>query len=349
MKYVMSIVCKKIINAIVYTVLLCVLLTSENICGGKESKKGTAGAQELLIPFGARGLSLGGSTVSTATGIEAVNWNPAGLSITDNSIEMFFSHLEYIADLNVNAVVLNSKLLDYGNLAFTIKSLDFGKIEETTEDAPEGTGYYFSPTYLTFGLSYSKRISDRLSAGVTGKYVYEKFYSTLATGVAFDAGIQYVAGSTGLIFGIVIKNIGPSMKFEGTDLDRNIYLTSEDGAARVMRINSAPFEMPSSLELGFAFNKNINDQNRFILSGSFENNNYGNDLYKTGLEYSYDNMIFLRGGYILVPEEINYVYGVSCGIGIHQSIEGINFVIDYGYRPTKFFNSNSIFNIIITF
>jgi hypothetical protein len=318
-------------------------------CGGKESKKGTAGASELLIPFGARGFSLGGSTVSVASGIEAVTWNPAGIAVTENSVEIFFSHMEYLADLNVNSAIINSKLLDYGSIAFSVKSLDFGKIEETTEDNPEGTGNYFSPSYLTFGLSYSKRISDRLSAGITGKYILEKFFHTSATGIAFDAGIQYVAGNTGLIFGIVLKNVGPSMKFEGTDLDRTINLNPAEGSNRVVRINTAPFEMPSSLELGFAYEKYISEKNHFILTGSFENNNFGNDLYKTGIEYSFDNVIFLRTGYILVPEEANYIYGISYGIGIKQKISGIDFMIDYGYRPTKYFSSNSLFNIIITF
>jgi hypothetical protein len=139
------------------------------------------------------------------------------------------------------------------------------------------------------------------------------------------------------------------MKFEGTDLDRTISLNSAQESNRVVRINTAPFEMPSSLELGFAYEKYISRKNHFILTGSFENNNYGNDLYRTGIEYSFDNIIFLRTGYILVPEEANYIYGISYGIGIKQKISGIDFMIDYGYRPTKYFNSNSLFNLIITF
>jgi hypothetical protein len=340
--------CKKFQFFLLLVALLSALHTL-TFCGGKESKKGTAGAPELLIPFGARGFALGGSTVSVASGIEAVTWNPAGIGVTENSVEIFFSHMEYLADLNVNSAIISSKLLDYGSIAFSLKSLDFGKIEETTEEKPEGTGYYFSPSYLTFGLSYSKRISDRLSAGITGKYILENFFHTSATGIAFDAGIQYVAGTTGLIFGIVLKNVGPSMKFEGTDLDRTLNLNSAEGSNRVVRINTAPFEMPSSLELGFAYEKYISEKNLFILSGSFENNNFGNDLYKTGIEYSFDNIIFLRMGYILVPEEVNYIYGISYGIGIKQKISGIDFMIDFGYRPTKYFNSNSLFNIIITF
>lgn len=342
---------KKYIILIYLGILLSVsiVINSTGYCGGKESKKGTAGALELLLPFGARGYSLGGSTVSVASGIEALNWNPAGMSLTPNTVEMFFSRLNYIADINSNSAVVASKLWDFGSIALSIKSLDFGKIEETTEDYPEGTGYYFSPSYVTLGISYSKRISDRLSVGITGKYVIEKFFQTSATGVAFDAGIQYIAGNTGLMFGIVLKNIGPSMRFEGTDLDRTISLTYPQGAERVVRINSTPFEMPSSLELGFAYEKYYSEKNHFILSGSFENNNFGNDLYKTGLEYSFDNMIYLRVGYILIPEETNYIYGISYGVGIMQNIGGIDFKIDYGYRPTKYFSSNSIFNIIITF
>jgi hypothetical protein len=42
-----------------------------------------------------------------------------------------------------------------------------------------------------------------------------------ANGVAFDAGVIYdqLAGVQGLSFGVVLKNIGPQMKFDGPGLN----------------------------------------------------------------------------------------------------------------------------------
>ncbi len=324
---------------------LLTLFLSHHSFGGKGSKKGTAGALELLIPIDARGFALGGSTISITKGVGALTWNPAGITHRSNDFEMLFSHHDYIADIGVNFAAMSANLGEYGSFAFSIKSLNLGEIEETTEDMPEGTGNYFSPSFFNLGATYARNISDRLRAGITLKYVYEKIYKTLAVGLAWDAGVQYIAGNTGLHFGIVLKNVGPSLRYEGPDLERDYELSTDYQVFRKIQIKSATFDLPSSLELGFAYEKSFLDVNIFTISGSFENNNYGNDLYKTGIEYSYNDMLFLRGGYILVTEEKEYIYHLSFGVGLHYIIGAIGLQIDYAYRPVRIFKNNSIISI----
>lgn len=332
----------------IYIFFILFLLVNDAFAG-KDSKKGTAGALELLIPIGAKGVALSGSSVAYADGIESLNWNPAGLAKTGNTIELFFAHNSHIADIAVNYAAISIQLNNTGNIALSLKNLDLGDIEETTEDFPEGTGNFFSPVLLNIGISYSKIITDRLTAGLTAKYIYEKVYKTRAIGLAFDAGIQYVAGKTGLMFGIVIKNIGSDLKFEGKDLEREIQLTSDYPISRTVLLKSSPFSLPSSLELGFAYKKEIMQFNNLIFSGSFENNNFGNDSYKTGIEYSYDNLLFLRFGYVYVSEEPNYLYQFSYGAGVKYEMSGIGIQLDYAYRPARYFSSNSILNLQLNF
>ncbi|RCK77470.1 MAG: hypothetical protein IGBAC_1779 [Ignavibacteriae bacterium] len=333
----------------IYFILILLLGLTNIAFAGKESKKGTAGALELLIPVGARGAALGNSTISYAKGIEAVSWNPSGIVNTQNNIELYFARNNYIADISLNNAAISANINGFGSIALNIRSLDLGSIEETTEDYPEGTGNYFSPVFFNVGLSYARRITDRLNTGFTVKFIQEKIFRTSAYGIGFDAGIQYFAGNTGLIFGIVLKNIGPAMKFEGTDLEREIQISTIHPTTRTVVVKSNPFDLPSSLELGFAYQKSITNSNNIILSGAFENNNYGNDLYKAGLEYSYNDNLFLRVGYILVPEELVYIYQYTYGFGLKYSISGIEFAIDYAYRPIKYFGSNSIINVQINF
>ncbi|MGD8922169.1 MAG: hypothetical protein PVH24_02895, partial [Candidatus Zixiibacteriota bacterium] len=90
---------------IVMIVLLVVSLSS--VYAGNTRRIGTAGAQELLIPYGSRGTALGGSVVSDAYGVEAMYWNPAGLASLDGT-EAIFTHLPYFADINVNYVGLGT-------------------------------------------------------------------------------------------------------------------------------------------------------------------------------------------------------------------------------------------------
>lgn len=338
----------KSINTLTF-ILIFNLVFISTAQAGKESKKGTAGAQELLIPIEAKGLALGNSTVSFIKGIQALSWNPAGLANSENVFEILFSYNSYIADIGINYAALQTNINGIGSFALSFKSIDFAKIEETTENFPEGTGNYFSPVFFNIGLSYSRRITDRLTVGLTTKYIYENVYKTSASGLGFDAGVQYVAGNTGLLFGIVLKNVGPALKFEGKDLEREIFVNSIYPTTRTVVLKSAPFDLPSSLELGFAYTKKIFKNNNIIISGSFENNNFGNDLYKTGFEYSFNDIVFLRTGYIFVPEETTYVYQFTYGIGLKYEINNIGVGVDFAYRPVKFFGSHSIINIQLNF
>ncbi len=77
---------------------VCVVAVADAANG---SRIGTAGAQELLIPVGARGIAIGGSSMVFSSGVDAIYWNPAGLGRMSNSVEGMMSSMTYIADINV--------------------------------------------------------------------------------------------------------------------------------------------------------------------------------------------------------------------------------------------------------
>ena len=87
---------KKIIKLISVIILL---LAVSNVFAGGGKRTGTAGASELLIPVGPRGIAMGESNLVAATGIEALFWNPAGVSHMQNNADVLFSHMSYIADI----------------------------------------------------------------------------------------------------------------------------------------------------------------------------------------------------------------------------------------------------------
>ena len=84
-------------------------------------RNGTAGAQELLIPVGARGLSLSGSYVAGLEGVESIYYNPAGLALMDKSVEVLFSHTTYIADIGISYAAIGTRFEGFGTLGFTYK------------------------------------------------------------------------------------------------------------------------------------------------------------------------------------------------------------------------------------
>ena len=172
--------------------LFTIILISWSVItyAGDPSRKGTTGAEELLIPVGARSIATGGAFLSNVTGLEALYYNPAGFSQTKGT-EAMFSFMTYIADIKINYFAIGTNLTDLGSIALSVKTLNFGNIPVTTVDAPDGNGSTYSPGYLTAGISFAKIITDRVSVGVNAKIINETITDVSATGFALDFGVQY--------------------------------------------------------------------------------------------------------------------------------------------------------------
>lgn len=328
--------------------LVLVALTSVILAGGG-TRTGTAGASELLIPVGAAGLALNGANITSVSGIEAMFYNPAGLGATQSSAEALFSHMTYLADINVNYAAVAVHFEGLGSLGFNIKSLDFGEIPVTTVNAPQGTGSTFSPTYVTLGLTYSNALTDRIRAGINVKVVTEQIMRTSSTVVAFDGGVQYndLAGISGLQIGIVMKNLGPQMTYDGEDLLRRAEAEGTWRGQQFYSVEAESFELPSQLELGIAYFKPIFQDVNLLVTHTYANNNFSPDEFRFGGELSYKDMLFVRGGYALMPQTTNEwenLYGPTFGAGVKLS-GSINVQFDYAFRYARYFDPNHMFAV----
>ncbi|MDP4176476.1 MAG: PorV/PorQ family protein [Bacteroidota bacterium] len=335
-------------------ILVLLLATADFIYAGGGNRNGTQGASELLIPVGSRGIALGGSNISTTTGIEALFWNPAGVSRSSRSAEAMFSYMSYIADMGVTYGAVSANISDIGTFALSIKSLSFGDIDVTTDQAPDGTGQKYSPQYITTGLTYSRALSDRVSVGVTANLVMETIAQVSATGVAFNAGVMYenLGDINGLSIGLTLKNIGPQMSFSGSGLYQLASVSTLTRPAGYYLIDAASFELPALLEFGAAYRPQINEQNSVLISTSFQNSEFQGDVYRFGVEYMFNNLIALRGGYAYTPEsqETNNIFGLTAGVGINYNLGGTDLKVDYAYRQVKhYFDANHVITVGLGF
>lgn len=339
--------------------LLLLIGTSVQLWAGNNSKLGTAGGLEVLLPVGARGQALGGSNLATTSGIEAIHWNPAGIGRIVGAGEALFSHTNYIADIGLSygAVAINAE--GFGALALSIKAVDFGSIPETTEDFPEGTGGTFSPLFSVVGLSYSRMLTDRISVGATVKVISERIARTTATGFGFDVGVQYAFASdsplSGVKFAVALKNLGPTMQYDGADLERTVDVpnSAPNAPIRHLRFTSQPFELPATLDLGISYDYKLSDINRFTVNTIFQNSNFGSDEYRAGIEYAFSEQIFLRGGYSYIPEIrksfVTSIFGLSAGAGFNLDLGGMQVRFDYAYRETEFFTGTNTVAVQLNF
>ena len=329
--------------------LLAILLISGSVFAGGGNRNGTAGATQLLIPVGARGIAMSGATLTNAEGIDAMFWNPANLARSSNSVEAVFSHMDHIADIGVAYGAVAAKVGTLGTVALSIKSLDIGDIPTTTVTKPDGTGAFYTPSFVTLGLTYSTALSDRIAVGLTLNYISEEIDQVSTSGVAFNIGISYMnlANIDGFSFAIVIKNLGPQLKYNGAGLNVTADVPSFNRPNQYYRIDAASFELPSTLEIGLGYQYDINEYNKLQFSGSFENANFFEDEYRFGAEYAYNDMVFLRGGYSYMPQldENARIYGLTAGFGVKYNMGGVDLKIDYAYREVEYFDASHMFSV----
>lgn len=323
-----------------------------SIYAGDVSRKGTNGAEQLLVPVGARGIATGGAFIASLTGLEAIYYNPAGLGLTQNT-EAMFSYMNYIADINVSYFAVGTSLSDFGSIALSFKTFDFGDIPVTTNDFPDGTGSTYSPTFLTMGLTYSKLLTDRISIGTNLKLITESIGNTSATGFALDAGVQYKF-SPNIMLGAAIKNVGANMNYGGQGLRQSTGVPgSQPGSPNATwEVVTEDFQIPSYFELSLAYAYNINEQNNLMLASTFTANNSLEDKMHFGLEYGFMNSFFVRGGYNFMMENNDEsIFGLTLGAGISYTIgTDIGFSFDYAFRDVKEFpTANHIFTVKMFF
>lgn len=355
----------RIFTSSTFTLSVLVLLSGLNLYAGTGKRQGTASAMELLIPVGSRGTALGGNFTAGISGIEAMYWNPAGMAASDKGVEFLAMHMRYIADISLNYAGVQAQFEKVGVLGISLKTLDFGDIPVTTEYAPDGTGEIFSPTYITFGASYSRAMTDRIFFGLTAKMISENIMNVSATGIAFDFGVQY-ATEINLKLGVALRNLGTSMRFDGSDLERRVfipgYVDDPVASAENLRIISQAFELPTTIDIGVSYTMNPMEGHAVTTMGNFRNHHFGFDGYGVGVEYMFETeniAISLRGAASLAHNveenkfifmDDQHIFGPSFGGGFcYQIAPKLSVSVDYAYQLTERFSNLQWISIILGF
>jgi hypothetical protein len=332
------------------------LLSASSFAGNPE-RSGTGGATELLINPWARSSGFGGINSSMARGVEAMNLNVGGLAFTKKT-EVIFSRTQWLSgtDININAFGFSQRVGASGVLGVSITSMDFGDIDVTTNDRPEGGVGEFSPQLLNFALAYSREFSNSIRGGVAVRGITHAIADIRSQGFALDAGIQYSTGDLDQFkMGIALRNIGPDMRMGGDGLIANFTDPSLPFAVEGYRKSQA-YALPALLNLGLSYDFYLGKDHRVTALGNFTSNSFSGDQLGVGLEYGFKKYFMLRGGFnnqenITDAELSQTVYrGYSAGATFEIPIndKGSTIGIDYSYTPSFVFNGTHSFGARIT-
>jgi hypothetical protein len=329
--------------------LAALLIQTGSVKAGNPDRAGQAGASELLINPWARSSGWGGANSGSARGLEAQFLNVAGIAFTKKT-EAIFSHTNLMqgSGMSINAFGLSQKAGEGGVIGVSLMSLSFGDIKVTTNDIPEPGQAYYTPQFLNLGLSYAKIFSNSIYGGMTVKIISESISNVTASGIALDAGIQYVTGTNedrdNVKFGISLKNVGTSLAFSGDGLSTRVEAPGANPNYQIsveQKANS--FEMPSLLNIGAAYDFTLAEDHKLTLAGTFISNSFTNDQFALGLEYRFRKIFMLRGGFTyekdIFDSELRSTAftGPSAGLTIDLPLgkTGKSFGIDYSFRDTN--------------
>lgn len=324
---------------------------------GNPDRQGEAGAYELLLNPWARNAGLHAMTTSMAYGVEAMQINVAGLSrINKNEFVIGHTILYDGTGIGLNSLGYAQKMGESGAFGLTLMAVDFGEIDVTTTNAPEGTGATFSPSFFNIGLSYSHTFDQKVSVGILLRGVSESISDVSAFGIALDAGVQYVTGDKdNFKFGVSLKNIGSPMKFSGEGLSF-VTANPQGGTQYPITVTQRAegFELPSMLNIGLSYDFYAGTKSRITGVGNFTANSFSEDQVGVGLEFAFREMFMLRGGYRLdlsSPNDViqNSVYtGLCAGVTVEVPLKKDSagrFAVDYAYLATTPFDGTHNFSL----
>ena len=330
------------------------------LCGAADlgaegfNRSGTAAAPELFIPVGARDMALGGASIATTAGLEALHWNPAGLARAQSDVGLLFSTMSYIADIQVNYTAISGRFGRFGSLALSLKSLDIGAIPITTEAQPDGTGGTYSPTFFVLGTTYARRLNERAVLGLTGNYISNSFDRVGATGLSFSAGLQYanLGGVDGLDLGVALKHIGSRLRYGGEGLLRRGQLDDLRRSSAFYEVSSSSADLPSTFEIGLGYRYPLAEAGRLNLTSLFQHHSFDHDQYKLGAEYLHGDFFALRSGfdYASDAEDDTFLFGTSFGFGLQFDLGSLEDVrLDYAYTSVDHFDGLNTFTFQLGF
>jgi len=325
----------KKIFLLLYALSLCLTTNAQF------KKAGRTSMQFVKIGVGAQQTALGEACIANPNDVTSLFWNPAGLTKIEN-IQTSFHYTKWIADLNIMSAAAGVRLGNIGVLALSYSFMNYGDIDEALVTSASGgvdtrTGNTFTGKDISFGISFARSFTDKLSIGVTAKYLREDLYKYTSSLWAFDIGSYYETGWKGIRLAMSAQNFASQARW--------LYTGEE---------NQQSFEIPLVFRIGWSID--LLGGEDLVLGGdptqhkltfnmdALHSNDYSERL-MMGAEYTFLNRFIVRGGYRFNYDEGN----LSFGIGANTSVYGFNFQIDYSYVKNDYLDSPHRISLMMNF
>lgn len=313
-------------------------------------KTGTTAAEFLKIGVGSRAVGMGGAFTATSDDITALYWNPGGLA-NINSNQAFFNHVNWIADINYDYAALAVNAPGFGVLGTFVSILSTNDMPVRTIERPEGTGELFSYSTLAIGLSYARSLTEQFSIGFNVKYVNENLWHMSSTGFAMDIGTMYkIPVLNELRIAASVSNFGTKMKLAGRDI-LSVKQVGSGSSPNLINtdLELDSYDLPLLFRIGVAVDAYKSSSNKVTIGVDAIHPNDHTEYINTGIEYSWNDIVFLRGGYNSLFE-LDSEKGLTLGFGVHyRLVDLVKISLDYAYQNFGRLSNVQYFSVGIDF
>ncbi len=293
----------------------------------------------LSIGIDARAFGMANSVVASTKGATAAYWNPAGINESPTNMQIALMHAEYfagIAKYDYGGVIAQMDNTSTAGLSFIRFAVD--DIPDTSEliDADGNINYdkvkSFSAIDFALLLSYAKKTKlEGFTIGGNAKIVHRKVGSFANSwGFGLDIGIRYQKNKW--VFGLVGRDITSTFNAWSYNLSDNMIdvftITGNEIPENSLEITLPRFI--AGVGRVFHFNEKFSllaEANIDITTDGKRNVPLKTDLFSIdphiGLEFSFKDFIFVRGGVGNIQEEISVqgkrgtTFQPNMGIGIN--------------------------------
>ena len=315
------------------------------------TKVATTSAQFLKLGVGARAIGMGGSFVAEASDLSAIYWNPAGLARLPGA-GVQFNHTQYLADINYSVAAFGVNLGAVGSIGASLIYLDSGDMAVRTTAQPTGTGERFKAQDLALQLTYSRNLTDRFSLGSTVKYIREQIWHSSASAMAFDVGVLFTTPYRDLRLGASMANFGPKMQMSG----RDILFSTDPGQNQSGNVEVVNAEfltdahpLPLLFRVGLAWDAVRTADHRVVVLTDAAHPNDNSEYLNVGGEYSFRDLVFLRGGFRNVFET-DGEQGLTLGAGLNLRVDRtVRVRFDYAFADFGILEQTHWYSFNLTF
>lgn len=324
----------------------------------------------MRISPDARSGAMGDVGIAISPDANSQFWNVSKLAMSDKEAGVSLTYTPWLKDLVPDIFLFyGAAYAKFGEkdnknqaVSLSMRYFSLGDINYTTIDAqPAGTG---KPREFAFDLGYSRKLSENLSVGLSGKYIH----SNIINGAGNSGGVTFKPGNSfGVDFGIFYTKELKVNDQTGQASSINAGLAITNLGSKISYTNDRKDFIPTNLGLGLAYNYNIDEFNKLTIAvdankllvpspqlsedsmgniiqtypftkslmsgvlGSFGDAPGGMSeelkevMLSIGAEYSYQNQFFARAGYFYESKLKGDRRYLTVGVGVKYSMFGLNF------------------------